>query len=83
MTSGGSLINRLPKIKIKLPPGYPEEEAFDLEEARDRLNFERGVVAVDGQRVPSYVELVRLASQDKYKNKEYIEVVVALFAAGG
>jgi hypothetical protein len=64
----------LPKIKIKLPPGYPEEEAFDLEEARDRLNFERGVIAVDGQRVPSYDELVKMTSQDKYKNKEYIEV---------
>jgi hypothetical protein len=76
-------INKLPKIKIKLPPGYPEEEAFDLEEAGDRLNFERGVIAVDGQRVPSYDELVKIASQDKYKNIEYIEVVVALFATGG
>ena len=81
--TGGISINRLPKIKIKLPPGYPEEEPFDLEEAGTRLNFKSGVIAVDGQRVRSYDDLVKLAAQEKYRDREYIEAVVALFMAGG
>jgi hypothetical protein len=80
---GGNTITKLPKIKIKLPPGYPAEDAFELEESKSRLNFRRGMILVDGQRVKSYAELVRLVSQDKYKNKEFVEVDVILLVAGG
>jgi hypothetical protein len=38
---------------------------------------------VDGERVNSFDELASLASQDKYKNKEYVEVIALLFIAGG
>jgi hypothetical protein len=80
---GGSPMAKSPKIKIKLPPGYPAEDAFELEEAKSRLNFDKGMILVDGQRVKSYEDLVRLAKQDKYKNKEFIEVDVILLVAGG
>jgi hypothetical protein len=80
---GGVPISHLPKIKINLPPGYPAEDVFELEEARNRLNFKRGIILVEGQRVESYDGLVRLASQDKYKNKELLEVDVVLTIAGG
>ena len=47
------------------------------------MNFKSGVIAVDGQRVRSYDDLVKLAAQEKYRDREYIEAVVALFMAGG
>ena len=77
------MISLLPKIKIKLPPGYPEEEALPFEEAKKRLDFERGMFLVEGQRVHSYNELVRIASQDKYREQEYLEIIAVLFIAGG
>jgi hypothetical protein len=75
---GGAKMSRLPKIKLKLPPGYPDEEAFELEQARYRLSFDGGVFLVGDQKVKSYDELVHLATQDQYKNKEYIEVMPVL-----
>ncbi len=47
------------------------------------MNFERGIILVDGQRIRSYTELVRLAARDKYNNAEFIEVTPVLFIAGG
>ncbi len=80
---GGIILPSMPKVKIILPPGFPEEEPFDLEQAAYHLNFNSGIVQIDGQRIRSYDELVQLASQDKYRNKDYIEVVVILLIAGG
>ncbi len=74
----------LPKIKIKLIPAtYPIEDTFELEQARERLNFKAGMIMFEGKRVQSYDELVQLVSQDKYKGREYIEVVGILPVAGG
>ena len=73
----------MPKIKIVLPPGYPEEEPFSLEEAKTRLNFERGAFFVDRYRVHSYEDLVQLASREKYRGRELLEVVALLLMAGG
>lgn len=47
------------------------------------MNFERGMILVDGQRVKSYDELAALAAQDKYRNREFIEVDAILFISGG
>jgi hypothetical protein len=80
---GGIQISHSPKIKILLPAGYPAEDPFELEEARSRLNFDSGMILVDGQRLRSYDELVRLAAQEKYQNQEFIEVVAILLIAGG
>lgn len=63
---------RLPKIKIKLTSGDPNEYIYDLEQASEYLDFEKGIFLVEGQGVHSYDELVRIATQDKYKNKEFI-----------
>jgi hypothetical protein len=80
---GGLPISHLPKLKIKLPSDYPAEDVCELEQAKYLLNFDRGIILVEGQRVYSYDELVQLASQDKYKNKEFIEVVGILPISGG
>jgi hypothetical protein len=68
----------VPRIKIMLPNGYPDEGTFELEQARPRLNFDGGTFLVEGQYVKSFDDLVELAAQDKYKDQEYIEVAVVL-----
>jgi hypothetical protein len=79
----GVKISQSPKIKIRLPSDYPMEDLYELEEAQRLLNFESGMIMVDGERVGSYEELVKLVGQDKYKDREFIEVVGILPIAGG
>ncbi len=54
-----------------------------MEEARTKMNFKYGMFILDGKRIQSYDELVRIASQEKYKDKEYIEVKAVIHMAGG
>ncbi len=76
---------KLPKLKVRRT-WNPVEETHDLEQARNLL-FNRGtdmLVIVEGQMVNSYEELVQLAAQDAYKDKESLEVVMTpLWPAGG
>lgn len=75
---GGGDMSRLPKLLVKKPAGYPFEEIRDFEQAQYFLfGGGRGsVVLVEGQAVNSYEELVQLAAQDSYKDKEVLEVVL-------
>jgi hypothetical protein len=72
----------LPKLIIK-PFGYPSEFIYDLEEARNCLNFDSGVIVIEGQIIHCYDELVQVAVQDKYKDREVIEVVLLPTITGG
>jgi hypothetical protein len=74
---------RVPKLKIKLASGDPSEFMCDLEQAKYCLNFNEAVFLVDGQGVHSYDELVHIATQDKYQNKEVIEVEFLHLVGGG
>jgi len=77
-------MSELPKLKIKIPFGYPNEDICDLEQARYRLNFLGGaVILVEGRAVQSYDELVEMANQDKYKDREFLEVVLLSDLASG
>jgi hypothetical protein len=76
-------VSLLPKLKIKLPVGYPSEDVCELEQARYSLNFDDGVIMVEGQTVHSYDELVEIATQDNFKNKEFLEVVLLQVIEGG
>jgi hypothetical protein len=76
-------MSQLPKLKIKLPLGNPSEDVCELEQAKYRLNFDDGVLMVEGQTVHSYDELVQLATQDNYKNKDFLEVVLLQVIEGG
>jgi hypothetical protein len=73
---------RLPKIIVKLPSGDTKEYVCDLEQAGEYLDFKQGGFLVEGQGIQSYEELVNLASQDKFKNKEYL-VIEWLHVIGG
>jgi hypothetical protein len=76
-------MSRLPKLKIKLPFGNESEDVCELEQAKYCLNFDEGVFLVEGQTVHSYDELVQLANQNNYKNKEFLEVVLVQAIEGG
>lgn len=76
-------MSHLPKLKIKLPAGNPSEDVCELEQAKHLLNFDNGVIMVDGKTVYTYDELVDLATQDNYKNKEFLEVVLLQVIEGG
>jgi len=76
---------KLPKLKIKRPIwyGYPVEEIHDFEQAQYFLFSTFTFVVVEGQVVNSYEELVQLAAQDSYKDKEFIEVDLRYDMIGG
>lgn len=76
-------MSRIPKLKINLPSGDQSEYICELEEAKYCLNFNEGVFLVEGQGVRSYDELVNIATQDKYKNKEFLEVKLLHIIGGG
>ena len=83
---------KLPKLKIKKHFGglLQEERIYDFEEARTFLinywpseHWAGVMVAVEGQLVHSYDELVQLATQERYKDREFIEVGLYPQVAGG
>ena len=76
-------MSRLPKLRIRFPSGSPGEYICELEQAKDYLNFNEGVFLVEGQGIQSYDELVSIATQDKYKNKEFLEVELLHIIGGG
>jgi len=76
-------MSRLPNIKIKLPSGSPDEYICDLEQAIEYFDFKQGVFTIEGQSIQSYEELFKIASQDKYKNKEYLVIEWLQVIGGG
>jgi hypothetical protein len=78
-------MSRLPKLKIhSLSIPENKDEICDLEEARHRLDYgPKNIVLVEGQMVDSHEKLVQLASQEGYRDREFLEVVMLPFIAGG
>ena len=69
-------MSKLPKLEVSWSFRQPSEEPYDLEQAKEFL-FDPGVLAfVDGQPINGYDELVQLAAQDKYKDKEVLKVIL-------
>ena len=77
-------MSKLPKLKVKLPFGYPNEDICELEQSKYRFSYGGEVlVVVEGQVVNSYEELVQLVKQEDYKNKEFLEVTLLPAIVGG
>ena len=79
---GGVIISGLPKLSIKLF-GHVNQEICELEQAKSRLSFDGWAVTVEGKKVRSYDELYQLASQEKFRDKEFLQVVVLNRMIGG
>ncbi len=78
-------MSKLPRLRIKPSfPGAPED-VFDLEQARHRFNWghEPFLIVVEGHPVSSFEELTRLAQQDRFREKEVLEVELHPLLAGG
>ena len=67
-------IPKLPRLNVKTFPGS-SEEIRDFEQAVD-LPFLDVLILVEGRRIGSYEELVQLASQEAYRDRESLEVMV-------
>jgi PDZ domain-containing secreted protein len=74
--------SQMPKLLVKVF-GDPGEDICELEDAKYFLSFADRIIVVDGQDIRSYDELVKIVSQEKYKDQELIEVVQIPAIAGG
>ena len=63
--------------------GDPGEEVCELEDAGYLIDFIDRIVVVDEQEVRSYEELVKMVNQEKYRDREIIEVVQIPAITGG
>lgn len=78
-------MSKLSQLKVISPLRY-KEEIYDLRQAKDVLFRYNGIlmyVLVEGQLIQSYEELVQLAAQDRYKDKEFLEVRQMPIMPGG
>ncbi len=73
---------QMPKLLIK-DFGDPGEDVCELEEERYLIDFSSQIIVIDGQQIRSYDELAKVASREKYRNQEFIEVVQVPAVSGG
>lgn len=80
-------MSNLPKLKVRpmFKAGNENEvDICDIEQVKSRFDFAyETVILVEGQVINSYEELIELARQDKYKDREFLEVTLLPFIAGG
>jgi len=76
-------MSKLPKLKVKLNVGRLNEEIRDFEQAKYLPFCDHLIILAEGQVINSYEELVQLAAQDCYKDKESLEVLVMTAVGGG
>ncbi len=70
------------KLKIKVV-GVAGDNICEVEQARYIFSLGGRIVMVEGEQVKSYDDLVRLVALDKYRNKEFIELVLVPVVMGG
>jgi hypothetical protein len=80
-------MSNLPKLKVKWWSlgSQDEETTCDFEEAKDVIfgNSNWVLAFAEGEMISSYEELVKLAAQDRYKDKEVLNVTLIIPAIGG
>jgi PDZ domain-containing secreted protein len=72
----------MPRLLVKLF-GDPGEDIYELEDAKYLLDFTDRIVMVDGQKIGSYDELVKIVKQEKYRDRDFIEIVQIPAIMGG
>jgi len=66
---------KLPKLKVKTFPGEANEEIRNFEQAKD-LPFLDVFVFVEGQRVNTYEEFLKLTQENNFQNREFLDVMI-------
>jgi len=75
----------LPKLRIRFPSANTAPEICNLEEAQYRFNWgiEPFLIAVEGQFINSFEDLIELTKQDLFKSREFLEVELFPWLDGG
>jgi len=74
-------MSKLPKLKLKMPDEH--EVIRNFEDAENLLVDLELLAVVEGQLIYSYEELVQLATEDAYKDKEFLEIMLVPYLMGG
>ncbi len=74
----------LPKLKVKVDAwGKSSEEIQNFEKAKDFPFGGDWMIVAEGQQINSYDDLLKLVSQECYKDKRYLEVAFFPLIMGG
>ena len=77
-------MSRLPKLKVThWMDGQASQEMIDFEQAPHLLFNYDVVVAVEGEIIRSYDELVQMASEDRFRDRDFLEVHMETMISGG
>lgn len=76
---------RLPRLKIVSPFSSDDEADFcEVEQARNRFNYDsETMIVVEGELVSCYEDLLILANQDRFRGRDFLEVVLLPYIVGG
>jgi hypothetical protein len=77
-------MDKLPKLKVKKQALQSDEGEIQDFEVAKKFPFDTDfVVVVEGQQINSYEHLLKIAGQEKFKNKEFLEVIFLPMIVGG
>lgn len=77
-------MSEFPKLKVThWIDGHASQEVLDFEQAPYFLFNYDVIVAVEGEVIKSYEELVQLASRDSYRDRAFLEVQLETVIVGG
>ena len=77
-------MTKLPKLKVQGFRSDVSEEIRDFEQARYFPFSGPGmVIVVEGEVVRDYEDIVQLVAQERYKDKEFLEVMFLPIIEGG
>jgi hypothetical protein len=76
-------MEKLPRLKISGLGWDQDKDLHDLNEARYFAFTEDLIVTLEGQVVNSFEEIETLAESQKYREKEYLEIVFLPVIVGG
>ena len=73
-----------PKLRVThWIDGQPSQEILDFEQAPYFLFHYDMIVAVEGEVIHSYEDLLELASQDRHRDKDFLLVELETVIGGG
>jgi|GEM_PF-2739821 len=73
----------LPKLRVKKDAWKNTAEIVEFEKARDFPYGTETIIAVEGHRINSYDDLLKLIQGDKLKRKRILEVIFIPMISGG
>ena len=76
-------MSKLPKLKVYQGSWGKNVEIYDFEQVKQFPLFSGNIVVVEGQVIHSYEELAQLAAQERYRDREFLEVLTVAAVGGG